>query len=548
MRNMARKVLFGAGIGIAIPALAVASLWLVGTGGRTAQANPGLTLGIDANPATTPDSNGDGFYEEPLNWSLLEACRQVATGQDFTVDVFVAEVTDLTAFDIWLKYDPAKLSVTGFDAKGTVGSPKFLTADPDSAVYAFGAEYPPPPQPHRYEVLAVDTYSPALNAAESGSGVLVRFSLHAKAQGISPLSVNTKVDTDGDTKIDNGTYLQDAYSKRLGDTNGDGFFDGRMRDGAIGINTALPDSDNDGIPDACDNCPSDQNPNQEDADLDGAGDACDNCLNNSNPMQEDADSDDVGDLCDNCPNASNPNQEDADEDGTGNACDWDDDGDGFSDGKETRAGSDGLNVACNNASNDDPADDSKTNDGCVRVHTAESQCDGAADDDADGYVNDGCPVVGTKPEGSTPEVCDNALVDEDRDGSINEGYDYNPANGVPDCTDPAANTDGDGMFNPADSDDDNDGIPDAAENYIGTDSLDKCPDNSNDDAWPPDINNDRSCNVFDLMEYIAGGRLVSQYGGPTYDRRFDLTADGTINIFDLMTFVALNALGSSCTN
>lgn len=494
MRNMARKVLFGAGIGIAIPTLAVASLWLVGTGGRTAQANPGVTLGIDANPATTPDSNGDGFYEEPLNWSLLEACRQVATGEDFTVDVFVAEVANLTAFDIWLKYDPAKLSVTGFDAKGTVGSPKFLTADPDSQVYAFGAEYPPPPQPHRYEVLAVDTYSPALNAAESGSGVLVRFNLHANAQGISPLSVNTKVDTDGDTKIDNGTYLQDAYSNRLGDTNGDGFFDGRMRDGAIGINTTLPDSDNDGIPDACDNCPSDQNPGQEDADLDGAGDACDNCPSDSNPNQEDADSDDVGDLCDNCPNASNPNQEDLDQDGVGNACDWDDDGDGYTDVKETAAGSDPLNA------------------------------------------------------NKTPEVCDDAKTDEDKDGSINEGYDYNPANGVPDCTDPAANTDGDGMFNPADSDDDNDGIPDAAENYIGTDSLDKCPDNSNDDAWPPDINNDRSCNVFDLMEYIAGGRLVSQYGGPTYDRRFDLTADGTINIFDLMTFVALNALGSSCTN
>jgi hypothetical protein len=552
MRNMARKLLFGAAIGIAIPALAVASLWLVETGGRTAQANPGLALGIDANPDTTPaDSNGDGIWDEPLDWSLLEGCRQVALGGgDFTVDVFVAEVTDLTAFDIWLKYDPTLLSVTGFDAKSTVESPKFLTADPDSQVYAFGAEYPPPPQPHRYEVLAVDIHSPALDAAESGSGVLVRFSLHANAQGISPLSVNTKVDTDGDTDIDDGTYLQDAYSKRLGDTNGDGFFDGRMLDGAIGINTPLPDSDNDGIPDACDNCPSDSNPNQEDADIDGWGDACDNCPNNSNPMQEDADSDDVGDLCDNCPGDANPGQGDLDGDGAGDICDEDADGDGFSNNKETRAASDGLNIECKNASNDDSGDDSKTNDGCVYVRTAESagQCDGAADDDADGYVNDGCPVAGAKPEGSTPEVCDNALVDEDRDGSVNEGFDRNPINGVPDCTDSAANTDGDGQSNPNDDDDDGDGIPDVAENYMATDSLDKCPDNLDDDAWPPDINNDRSCNVFDIMEYIAGGRLMSRYGDPTYNRRFDLTADGMINVFDLMTFIALNALGTSCTN
>jgi len=52
------------------------------------------------------------------------------------------------------------------------------------------------------------------------------------------------------------------------------------------------------------------------------------------------------------------------------------------------------------------------------------------------------------------------------------------------------------------------GSPDVTENYMGTDTLDDCPDDSDDDAWPPDINNDTSCNVFDLMEYIASGALV----------------------------------------
>ncbi len=37
------------------------------------------------------------------------------------------------------------------------------------------------------------------------------------------------------------------------------------------------DSDNDGIGDACDNCPNDYNPYHEDIDSDGVGDACDNC-------------------------------------------------------------------------------------------------------------------------------------------------------------------------------------------------------------------------------------------------------------------------------
>lgn len=58
------------------------------------------------------------------------------------------------------------------------------------------------------------------------------------------------------------------------------------------------DSDNDGAPDAIDNCPGVSNPNQADGDGDGVGDACDNCPFNYNPGQADADGDGIGDLCD----------------------------------------------------------------------------------------------------------------------------------------------------------------------------------------------------------------------------------------------------------
>ena len=62
-----------------------------------------------------------------------------------------------------------------------------------------------------------------------------------------------------------------------------------------------PDTDADGITDACDICPSASNPGQTDDDHDGRGDACDNCLYMPNPGQEDGDLDGVGDPCDGCP-------------------------------------------------------------------------------------------------------------------------------------------------------------------------------------------------------------------------------------------------------
>ncbi|MCH7690283.1 MAG: hypothetical protein IIA17_04465 [candidate division Zixibacteria bacterium] len=82
----------------------------------------------------------------------------------------------------------------------------------------------------------------------------------------------------------------------------------------------ITDTDLDGIPDSCDNCPDIPNPGQEDADGDLIADECDECT--------DPDGDGFGspgfaaNTCpeDNCPDVYNPDQLDLDSNGVGDAC------------------------------------------------------------------------------------------------------------------------------------------------------------------------------------------------------------------------------------
>lgn len=142
-----------------------------------------------------------------------------------------------------------------------------------------------------------------------------------------------RIDTSGSlTTLHSFTGLDGAHPTSTLTQASDGSFYGTTRAGGaydagavfritVPPVCGLPDTDDDGRGDACDNCPLASNPAQEDPDGDDIGDACDNCPHLPNSDQRDPDSDGLGDLCDNCPSVSNPGQADSDGDGIGDACD-----------------------------------------------------------------------------------------------------------------------------------------------------------------------------------------------------------------------------------
>jgi hypothetical protein len=83
-------------------------------------------------------------------------------------------------------------------------------------------------------------------------------------------------------------------------------------------------------------------------------------------------------------------------------------------------------------------------------------------------------------------------------------------------------------------DSDDDAFINGVEAFIGTDPLDACPDNLNDDAWPSDMDNNKTADLLDVLVYKPAANTNA--GDANYKPRVDLDANGTVNLLDLLKF------------
>jgi Zn-dependent metalloprotease len=112
-----------------------------------------------------------------------------------------------------------------------------------------------------------------------------------------------------------------------------------------------------------------------------------------------------------------------------------------------------------------------------------------------------------------------------------------------------SDTDGDTILDTTDTDDDNDGFSDTVELAVGTDHLIPCAetptaDDEADDKWPPDLNDDQTVNIVDIVQ-LTPPTFGSQSSDPAYSARIDFNPDGVINILDIAQMTP-PVFGSSC--
>ena len=203
--------------------LAAAMLGGVILHGGESMAQTRTSIGIDANPVgSTATSLGP-----------IDSCVSVSTGDTFDVDIFITDVTDLLAWEVYFVYDSSIINIVDHDVQ------VFQAANEGSNIFDLSEALPD--LDARYQLAAADLADP--EAPDSGSGVLASLTLKAVGPGISPASIPL-IDFDNNGTMDLGPFLSDVRadhtSHPIGDLNNDTLFDGQIFAAQIAVDTACP--------------------------------------------------------------------------------------------------------------------------------------------------------------------------------------------------------------------------------------------------------------------------------------------------------------------
>jgi len=197
--------------------LAAAMLAAVILHGGESMAQTRTSIGMDANPAeSTATSLGP-----------IDTCVSVSTGDTFDVDIFVKDVTDLLAWEVYFTYDSSIVNIVDHDVE------MFQAANEGSNVLDLSEALPD--LDALYLLAAADLADP--EAPDSGSGVLARLTLKAVGPGISPARVSP-IDFNNDGTMDLEPSLRDVHNAPIGDADNDGLFDGQISAAQIAVDTA----------------------------------------------------------------------------------------------------------------------------------------------------------------------------------------------------------------------------------------------------------------------------------------------------------------------
>lgn len=181
-----------------------------------AMAQEPTSIGIDVNP-------------EGSSATLLgprEVCLEVHSGDTFLVDVTVQNISQLSAWETYLTFDPAVVSVADRDVQ------LLLASTPNGNVFDLSESVPD--DDGRYRIGGASISDPPESV--DGSGVLARLTLEAQSSGSTDLSVGAFQTDAGEV----GPTLTDVDGNQIGDEDDDGLFDSPALDARVAVDESCP--------------------------------------------------------------------------------------------------------------------------------------------------------------------------------------------------------------------------------------------------------------------------------------------------------------------